>query len=343
MTRSFSFAVLTWALILIASDSAWSQKGVSSSTNSSNAQQEETEPKVNPKHMKEAVRALIAACHDKESNIRIAAINVLSRSKVLPKEVAKQLSSCFFDQDEQVAMGAIHSFSILECDNSIKIGILIKLLGSDDQKHIEVAEQILNALDADKKTVLTIVEVLKNKETPRAVKRRLFGVLQIWGPNSAPAIDALAEMYSSDGPWKVQILMTLRTIGQAAKPAVPVITKGIADKEANVRLLAIETLAQITVDHTSRSSRRYTVQDRQRFEAFARTMMTRYDTDRNGMISGAEKDKFRMFAVMDRNRDGRLTQREIAQYYTTQYNNQLMRSAPRRTTTTRSVGGRGGR
>ncbi len=292
--------------------------------------QEQEKPAVDPKHLEAAVRALIAACDDENTSVRVASIRLLGQSKVLSQDVANKLKDCLFDQDEQVALMAVQSFSQLQCDSSIKLKILIQLLDSDNQKQVEVAGQLLYSLPVDKKSVLAVAEFLKDKNTSRAVKRQLFGVLQSWGMDAAPAMNVLSEMYAANDQWKIQILTTLRSIGSDAKPAIPTITKAIRDKEANVRLLAVETLESVLSDRTTRRS-----SSGSRYGAYAKGLIDRYDTNRDRVISAAEGKALRQFLLYDRNRDGRLTEREIINYL-----NLTTQRARTRTTTSRPPGRR---
>ena len=130
------------------------------------------------------------------------------------------------------------------------------------------------------------------------------------GPPAVPKlIEALSPEDESTTPLVLGILVNIQ-LGDQRKEAVQKTQTLLSSKTVAVRVAAVDALRQF-LSATSQ------VQPDARYLSYARSMISRYDTNGDGVITKEElSGASASLELADMNRDGRITEQEIASYFT---------------------------
>ena len=256
-----------------------------------------------------AVKALVQATRDSDKQIQLAAIIVLGKVEIGQESALPRLIELVFEDDEELSGQAVHSFNSITATPSTKFKTVSPFLNSENQNEIEQVDLLIRSLAVDEELIKNIVKILSDPMINRPVKKRLFEILESWGRKAEPAVEPLIELYDRDPEWKTQILSIIGNSGTKAEAAIPLVTRALSDKEANVRLLAVNTMSSILTKKTSRS--------RTRMDSYVNDLFRKLDRDGNNFLTPDELSRHsRPVAAWDTNRDGKVSRSELLRYYT---------------------------
>ncbi|RMF92114.1 MAG: HEAT repeat domain-containing protein [Planctomycetota bacterium] len=147
---------------------------------------------------------------------------------------------------------------VLNSDRSIRRGALAALLELNPPQRIArpIVAKALRA--ARPETAEEIVGFIVHRMGDRAVpvlaralhfpalRRAAAYALGDFGPEAAPAVEALAEALNDEDPSvRSEILFALGAIGPDAKPALPAVRKALKDRDMNVRYAACYAICRM--------------------------------------------------------------------------------------------------
>jgi HEAT repeat protein len=179
---------------------------------------------------------LSRALKNADGDVRLNAVQFLGR---LGTAAAPLLTEALRDKDAVVYEQAVKSLSGLEADNEYLLATVAPLLQDSDTQVRQNAAVVLRRCGA--RALPLLIAALKDKEA--AVRRDA-----IWGVTNIPGDDkiiqpALVEAFADPDTYvRAQAIAGLGTIGYRA---LPQLKQAVKDKEADVRLRAVEALVRL--------------------------------------------------------------------------------------------------
>ena len=168
-----------------------------------------------------AVPALVRTLRDENAGVRHNAVIALGSIGVADEEILAALAKAIADPERRVRLSAFSSLRRLTTDPAELVPIVSQLLQHQDQ--IIASRAVETVIQRGEKAVPVLIEALQNE---RAAYWAALAVEEIGAP-AAETVPALTQLLQStdDNTLKVQILLALASIGDAARPAEqPILT-----------------------------------------------------------------------------------------------------------------------
>jgi HEAT repeat protein len=194
-----------------------------------------------PRCGKAAVPALVEALQDEEAQVRAHALDGIARLKpeakdVLP-DVVRRLKE---DPAASVRQSALRTLGTLGPD------ALPPILAALQDRDPTVQNAALKALPQvgpeSRRAVGAVKELAATASTP-AIRAAAVGALAKIGPEGPALFEELLAL--PDSATRLECLKNLARAGNATRAAVPALAAALADRDAEVRVLAAHVLGQI--------------------------------------------------------------------------------------------------
>lgn len=203
-----------------------------------------------------AIGGLIANLKDDDHRVRAYSCFALGRIGDKASEVAAaSLVERVTDVHAVVRRAAIDALIALRPDRKILVPLLAKAL-EDAEPQIAVAA-VQTLVGQGEAVVPALISALENE---KAAYWATVALEQL-GPRAAPAAPTLTKLVNhSDPEVRLQAIMTLAAIGEAARPAIrPIADRLVNDQLNGVRYAAAYALGKIGVDAQTQESLRQTM------------------------------------------------------------------------------------
>lgn len=227
-----------------------------------------------------AINALVRLTRDQEATVRMTAFSAISRIGEETPEVIAAVQAGLKDDEDSVRIEAFYALTSAINDGKVKVDGLLTLIKDDNEEIAVHAAEQLGRLG--KPAIPHLVEALKDEEL------------------------------------RVLVVRTLGSIGTDARDAIPALTELLKSDDTELRTLVASCLGQICGPPSVRTSSRSV--DPATIQRMLDTVWPRYDSDGDGILSPKEQAGFRgLDPSADRNRDGKITRAEFANWYAAFY------------------------
>jgi HEAT repeat protein len=207
----------------------------------------------------EAVVPLTALLKDPSADVRARAARSLGEIGAPAKPAAPELTALLKDDDPLVRRQVVKALVAIRPGPKVMIPLFIKLMHDSDPG---VQVRVLNAVsEAGEAAVPGLINALKND----AVAYWACVVLREIGPAGKAAVPALAEKLQDPRPdIRLQALLALGAMKEAALPVVPQIAAALGDEQARTaatfvlgELGSIPASAEQTIRSNAKSNDRF--------------------------------------------------------------------------------------
>ncbi len=267
-----------------------------------------------------ALAAIAKAAADPDQKLQTAAFRAMevidSDSPIVVEAVKKGL----LDSTAAVRKAALRVLHNQKWKDSIKGGILIEMLRSDDETirrealaafdttyQQEVMDDLLGILQSDDQSAETKLLVLNALAQNVSSADKIMPVLERIYPDASQSL-------------KLQILATLSSYGSSARPALRFVTEQANSKYQLIRLAAIGCLRSVLAnkDRLRAQPRRRTVtrstsSARQRAAIYVDSVFKKFDRNSDGVLDATERKELRV-KFTDSNKDGKISRNEALEF-----------------------------
>ncbi len=174
------------------------------------------------------VEELVRQLNAPDSTVRLEAINQLGARGASAAEAAGPLSALLKDKDPIVRRQAVKALVVIRPGSEVMIPVFIQLMNDPDPG---VQMRVLSAVtEAGENAVPGLIEALKHDKASYWA----CVVLRQIGPPAKAAVPALTEKLKDSRPdIRIQGILALGAMGDAALPAVPQIAEAVKDEHTS--------------------------------------------------------------------------------------------------------------
>ena len=273
--------------------------------------QEPNAPTIKPlsKIEKEAVVSLIKLVRESKSDrVRQRGFTIIARLAPRDSDCTKFVTEMMDDQFLQIS--AIRYFAELTTIvNKEKISRLLKYVASENERVSGSAISALEKIGPD--AAKEFARILASDMYSDDLKVNLLGVIRKWPHEFTTFAPALKKMLKSE-TLSNYALATLANFGASAKDLLPDVIEFSKSGDEGQQYESLQTIAALLGTNTQSSSRFSSRGGRPTtIDSYARTLIARYDSNKDGEISEEEITKMPSASRFDLNRDKVVTLDEI--------------------------------
>ena len=240
---------------------------------------------------------------------KVQLLGIISRSKYQTLQSVDAFSTLIDDDDDDVAFLALEGFADSAAEDYIKVERYLELI-KEEHVFAEEVKKLLLAMKINDRAALDLI--IRSMAITDAMRFKLVnqsrGLL-----SNKEYLDYLTNVLDFKDI-RSEVTTHIGELGSAARPLLPKLMQLSAKCSDDERFVLFETIGKLIVDGSAagkgEASKNKTLE-------YTRTMMSRYDRNKDGFLDEGEIRKMRRApkTSADKNGDTRISFRELAFSY----------------------------